>query len=132
MARIRGKDTKPELSVRRLLHGLGYRYRLHRRSLPGTPDLVFPRRRKVVLVHGCFWHWHEACRHAARLPKTRSTFWAAKLARNRARDAENARDLAELGWEAHVVWECEVKDREALAARLRAFLDGEPPAAPCC
>ena len=129
MARIRGKDTKPELLVRRLLHGLGYRYRLHRRALPGTPDLVFPGRRKVVLVHGCFWHRHEGCKHAAGLPRTRRDFWEAKFARNRERDIENARELAALGWAHHVVWECEAKDRGALTARLRAFLDGSPVAA---
>ena len=91
MSRVRGKDTKPELLVRRLVHGMGYRYRLHRRDLPGTPDLVFPGRRKVIFVHGCFWHRHPdpACK-LARLPKSRTDFWLPKLEGNRARDIENA------------------------------------------
>ena len=99
MSRIRAKDTKPEWRVRRLVHGMGYRYRLHRRSLPGTPDLVFPARRKVIFVHGCFWHWHPdpACRLAG-LPRSRLEFWAPKLERNQRRDVVNLAELSALGW----------------------------------
>ncbi len=124
MSRVRGKDTKPELLVRRLVHGMGYRYRLHRRDLPGTPDLVFPGRRKVIFVHGCFWHRHPdpACK-LARLPKSRTEFWLPKLEGNRARDIENAARLEGLGWEAMTIWECQLRDRDALEARVRRFLD---------
>jgi len=128
MARIRGKHTKPELVVRRLLHAMGYRFRLHRRDLPGTPDIVLVARRKVVLVHGCFWHRHAGCKHAAKVPRTRAAFWEGKFARNVARDAAKLEALAGLGWAALVLWECELRDREALASRLRAFL-GAPGAA---
>ncbi|MEQ8406419.1 MAG: very short patch repair endonuclease [Oceanicaulis sp.] len=121
MARVKGKDTKPELKVRRLAHALGYRFRLHRKDLPGTPDLAFPGRRKVIFVHGCFWHGH-ACARGARKPKTRADYWAAKIARNRARDAAAQAALSELGWDALVLWECELKDVDALAGRLRRFL----------
>ena len=105
MSRVRGKDTKPELIVRRLLHGLGYRYRLHARDLPGKPDIVFRGRRKAIYVHGCFWHRHPdpACK-LARLPKTRQDFWVPKLEGNRQRDIENQRRLTEMGWEVLVVW----------------------------
>ena len=122
MSRIRGKNTKPELVVRRLAHAMGYRFRLHRRDLPGSPDLVFPGRRKVVFVHGCFWHRHEGCRKTT-TPKTRAEFWAKKFARNVERDAENHAALKEKGWDHLVVWECETTDLDALALRLREFLD---------
>ena len=125
MSRIRAKDTKPEWRVRRLVHGMGYRYRLHRRSLPGTPDLVFPARRKVIFVHGCFWHWHPdpACRLAG-LPRSRLEFWAPKLERNQRRDVVNLAELSALGWDALVVWECGTRRRDepGLRDRLRAFL----------
>lgn len=123
MSRVRGKDTKPELVVRRLVHGLGYRFRLHRRDLPGSPDLVFPGRRKVIWVHGCFWHQHPDpnCK-LARMPKSRLEFWEAKLSANRERDAVKMTELTALGWDALVVWECEIKDRGVLAARLKEFL----------
>lgn len=126
MARIRGKDTKPEMVVRRLVHSMGYRYRLGGRGLPGRPDLVFPSRRAVILVHGCFWHRHDdpSCK-LARLPKSRLDFWQPKLEANRVRDARNERELAGLGWRILVVWECEVRDRERLCVRLRQFLDDE-------
>lgn len=123
MARIRKADTKPELVVRRLAHALGYRFRLHRRDLPGTPDLVFPRLRKVILVHGCFWHQHPGCR-LARLPKSRPEYWLPKLERNQTRDRDNAAALAAAGWHVAVIWECETKDRAALEARLTSFLGG--------
>lgn len=125
MARIRGRDTRPELVVRRLLHGLGYRYRLHSSDLPGKPDIVFGGRRKVVFVHGCFWHHHQ-CK-IGHVPKTRSDFWIAKFARNIQRDERNLLDLKRQGWDALVLWECEVHDRDTIRKRLVAFL-GEPAA----
>ena len=124
MALVRGKDTKPELLVRRLVHGLGYRYRLHRRDLPGTPDLVFPGRGKVIMVHGCFWHRHEGCA-LARLPKSRGDFWLPKLTTNAERDASNTRALRRLGWGVMTIWECQLRDTAALASRIRRFLDAQ-------
>ena len=123
MARIGSADTSPELTVRRLLHRLGYRFRLHRRSLPGTPDICFPGRRKAIFVHGCFWHRHEGCRRTT-TPRTRTSFWKDKFQKNVVRDRTNLRDLNQLGWSVMVVWECETADREELAARLAEFLDG--------
>ena len=127
MARVRGKDTGPELAVRRLLHAMGYRFRLHRRDLPGTPDIVLVARRKVVFVHGCFWHRHAGCK-AASTPHARRAFWEAKFARNIARDAAKAEALTAQGWDLLVLWECELKDREALTARLREYLGPPGPA----
>lgn len=121
MARVRGKDTGPELLVRRLLHALGYRYRVHAPGLPGRPDLAFTRRRAAVFVHGCFWHGHD-CPRGARVPKANADYWRAKLARNRARDAEVEAKLAAAGWRALTIWECELADRAALGARLGRFL----------
>lgn len=123
LAAVAGKHTTPERAVRRLLFGLGYRFRLHRRDLPGTPDIVFSGRRKIIEVRGCFWHRHPdpACRNAV-LPKVRAEWWAAKLARNVARDEQNMAALRAAGWSVLVVWECEVRDAAALAARLRSFL----------
>lgn len=121
MAGIRWRDTKPELAVRRAAHALGLRFRLHRRDLPGTPDLVFPGRRKVILVHGCFWHQHPGCKFAAQ-PKTRPDFWLPKLARNTERDADALRLLEEAGWKPLVIWECEARNRERLDAILSRFL----------
>lgn len=121
MARVRGKNTEPEMRGRRLLHALGYRFRLHRRDLPGSPDLVFPGRRAVVFVHGCFWHRHEGCRLAS-TPKSNEAFWQAKFGRNVERDARKKRELQALGWRVLVVWQCETTDAEALAARLQDFL----------
>ena len=120
MSRIRGKDTKPELFVRRVAYSLGYRYRLHGRDLPGTPDLVFRGRRKAIFVHGCFWHGH-GCRRSHE-PRTRSEYWSAKLSRNRARDKRQLDSLRKLGWSAIVIWECETADRDLVAARIREFL----------
>lgn len=115
MGRVRNKDTKPELVIRKLIHGLGYRYRLHSRKLPGRPDLVFAARKKVIFVHGCFWHRHgEAC-VLTRWPKSRLEFWRPKLQANHRRDGENQRTLATLGWRFLVVWECELSDKEAVA-----------------
>jgi DNA mismatch endonuclease (patch repair protein) len=128
MSRVRGKDTKPEMIVRRLLHGLGYRYRLHARDLPGKPDIVFRGRRKAIYVHGCFWHRHPipACK-LARLPKTRQDFWVPKLEGNRQRDIENQRRLTEMGWEVLVVWECGIGDRSTLEKRLIKFICASAP-----
>ena len=121
MSRIRGKDTKPERTVRSLVHALGFRFRLHRRDLPGAPDLVFPRLRKVIFVHGCFWHRHHKCRLAYR-PKTNAGFWDAKFEANVARDARALQALMTLGWEVEVVWECELVDVPALSGRVERFL----------
>lgn len=117
MSRVRGKDTKPELVVRRLLHSLGYRFRLHRRDLPGSPDIVFSLRRAVVFVHGCFWHRHESCRRTTD-PKTRPEFWQAKFDRNVQRDAENQALLEASGWKVAIVWECETTRPEIVCERL--------------
>lgn len=122
MARIRAKDTEPELLVRRLLHGMGYRFRLHRRDLPGTPDVVLPGRRAVIFVHGCFWHGHEGCRLATS-PATRREFWTTKIAANRGRDARAVRRLRRAGWSVAVVWECQTRRIDRLARRLHRFLD---------
>ncbi|WP_040650652.1 very short patch repair endonuclease [Roseovarius sp. 217] len=123
MSRVRGRDTKPEMLVRRLTHGMGYRYRLHRRGLPGSPDLVFPSRMKVIFVHGCFWHQHldPGCK-LARLPKSKLDFWGPKLETNRERDERNLVLLAELGWDVLVIWECQTKNREELQTRIGEFL----------
>ncbi|MEM5449096.1 very short patch repair endonuclease [Paraburkholderia guartelaensis] len=124
MALVRAKDTKPELLVRRLVHGMGYRYRLHRRDLPGTPDLVFPGRSKVIFIHGCFWHRHARCA-LARLPKSRGDFWLPKLTANAKRDARNMRALRQLGWSVLTIWECQLSDAAKLADRIRRFLDAQ-------
>lgn len=121
MSRIRGKDTKPELAVRHLAHGLGYRFRLYRRDLPGAPDLVFPRLGKVIFVHGCFWHRHPGCRFAYR-PKSNTGFWRAKFAGNVARDARALLELETLGWEAEVIWECELREPSRLSGRIASYL----------
>ncbi len=121
MARISGKDTSPEMTIRRLLHTMGYRYRLHARSLPGKPDLVFPSRRKAIFVHGCFWHRHQGCRYAYR-PKSRTDFWDRKFAQNVERDARNLRALADGGWQALVIWQCEIKDVPPVRDQLLGFL----------
>jgi len=123
MARVRGKDSKPEMLVRRLVHAMGFRYRLHDRRLPGSPDLVFPRLRKVIFVHGCFWHRHEDihCK-LARWPKSRLDFWRPKLQGNRERDLRHQAELEKLGWRIFVVWECRMRDKEQLENELREFL----------
>ena len=122
MRRIRSKDTKPEMAVRRLVHGMGYRYRLHRKDVPGRPDLVFLARRKVIFVHGCFWHQHPECREG-RPPRSNATYWLPKLERNKARDQAALEQLDLAGWEVLVVWECETKDTLALTEKLQAFLE---------
>ena len=124
MGRVKGRDTRPEMVVRRLLHSLGYRYRLHRKDLPGKPDIVFGKRRKVIFIHGCFWHRHPdpACR-LARLPKSRLEFWIPKLAANAERDERHQTALRQLGWQVLVVWECELRHSEQLENTLRRFLE---------
>ena len=117
MARVKGRDTGPERAVRRLLWSAGYRYRMNRRDLPGTPDIVLPGRKAAVFVHGCFWHGHD-CPRGARQPKANAEYWRAKIGRNVARDARNQADLTALGWRPLVVWECELKTPETLAHRL--------------
>ncbi len=123
MSRIRSKHTKPELIVRRMLHRMGYRYVLHDRRLPGTPDLAFPARRKVIFVHGCFWHGHDCGRGFK--PVTNAEFWRAKIERNQARDREARRELVRLGWESLTVFECALKPgaEACLAQRLTSFLE---------
>lgn len=122
MARVRAKDTGPEMLVRRLVYSMGYRYRLHDRSLPGTPDIVLRRARKVIFVHGCFWHRHARCA-LARLPKSRVKFWRPKLDSNRVRDRRNVARLRRAGWRVMVVWECELAKLASLTRRLGRFLD---------
>ena len=124
MRRIKSKNTKPEMVVRSLVHRLGYRYRLHRLDLPGKPDLVFSPRRKIIFVHGCFWHGHEDldCADGRRQPKSNLDYWLPKLARNKERDQVQAAEIETLGWAVMIVWECETRDRPGLTARLRAFL----------
>ncbi|WP_302062094.1 very short patch repair endonuclease [Agrobacterium salinitolerans] len=122
MRRIRSKDTAPEMAVRRLAHKLGYRYRLHGKSAPGKPDLVFAGRRKVIFVHGCYWHQHPGCPNG-RLAKTNGTYWLPKLERNLQRDAQAVAQLSALGWRSFVIWECETKDTSALTEKLKTFLD---------
>ena len=124
MGRVRHKDTKPEIIVRRLIHRMGYRYRLHRRDLPGTPDLTFGSRRKVIFVHGCFWHRHENC-PLARMPKSRIDFWKTKLEANRIRDMQTLAALREDGWDALVIWECQLADLKKLEHTIHQYLEGE-------
>jgi DNA mismatch endonuclease, patch repair protein len=121
MARIGPRNTAPEIAVRRILHRLGLRFRLHRRDLPGTPDIVLPRRRLALLVNGCFWHRHAGCAFAY-TPKTRVEFWTAKFERNVARDRKVRRELKDRGWRVHVIWECDTRDQAALERRLLAIL----------
>ncbi|MBC7167095.1 DNA mismatch endonuclease Vsr [Phenylobacterium sp.] len=121
MARVKGRDTAPEKTLRRLLTQLGARYRLHRKDLPGSPDIVLPGRRLVVFAHGCFWHGHD-CARGSRVPKANRDYWLAKVGRNRARDAAAREALEAAGWRVETVWECEMKDEAALKARLKALL----------
>lgn len=125
MARVRGKDTTPELVVRRTAHRLGYRFRLYRRDLPGKPDLAFAGRKAVIFVHGCFWHRHAGCRKAT-TPKTREAFWTEKFERNVDRDQKVLDELRALGWRVLTIWECETKTPDDIAKRLDDFLSGPP------
>ncbi|MDO8380085.1 very short patch repair endonuclease [Phenylobacterium sp.] len=121
MRAVKGKGTTPEMKVRRALTALGARYRLHRTDLPGKPDVVLPGRRLAIFVHGCFWHGHD-CARGARVPKANRDYWVAKVARNRARDAASRDALLALGWRVETIWECDLKDGEALTARLETLL----------
>jgi len=121
MRAIRSKDMLPELAVRSLVHKLGYRFRLHRKDLPGKPDLVFPSRHKVIFVHGCFWHSHQGCK-AAHVPKTNLDYWLPKLQRNQARDARNIAALSAHGWKSLISWECELKDTAGALRTVKRFL----------
>ena len=123
MRRVRSVDTKPEMTVRRLVHSMGFRYRLHREDLPGKPDLVFVSRRKVIFVHGCFWHGHSC--EAARLPASNVGYWSSKRNRNVARDRRNLRRINKAGWRALVIWECELHNSERTRRRIQAFLGAE-------
>lgn len=124
MRAIRSKGTKPELAVRHLVYAMGYRYRLHRHDLPGRPDMTFPGRRKIIFVHGCFWHQHPDpdCKLAHR-PRSNLDYWEPKLQRNQERDSEHQARLRALGWGALVIWECEVKKDQGLDKRIREFLE---------
>lgn len=122
MSMIRGKDSNPEMKLRRLVHGLGFRYRLHVKNLPGKPDLVFPAKHAVIFMHGCFWHRHEGCK-LARLPKSRLNFWRAKLEANRQRDLSHLQQLLELGWSVLVVWECQLGDTANASRIIQEFLN---------
>ncbi|MGF1543831.1 MAG: very short patch repair endonuclease [Parvularculaceae bacterium] len=124
MRAVRARDTGPEIALRRALFARGLRYRLHAARLPGKPDIVFPGRRAVVFVHGCFWHGHD-CPRGARTPKTNTDYWLAKIARNRARDDRRLNELAGLGWRVRVVWECEIKNVDAAADACASWLRGE-------
>jgi DNA mismatch endonuclease (patch repair protein) len=123
MRRVKGKDTSPEIKVRRLLTRLGARYRLHRKDLPGAPDIVLPGRRLALFVHGCFWHGHD-CARGARVPKQNQAYWLAKVGRNRERDTTSESALKAAGWRVETLWECELKDAAALEARLKGLLGG--------
>lgn len=121
MAAVKSRNTKPELSVRSLLHSLGYRFRLHRKDLVGQPDVVLPKYKTVLFVHGCFWHQHPHCKHAAR-PVSRQEYWDAKLNRNIERDKSQQAELQTLGWQVIVVWECEIRNADQLKQRFRHLL----------
>ncbi len=124
MALVRSKDTAPEMTVRRLVHSLGYRYRLHVKDLPGSPDIVFPARNRIVFVHGCFWHRHCNCPNS-RWPKSRLAFWGPKLEANRKRDRRNLATLRLMGWQCLVVWECQLKEKGKLTEKIRRFMESE-------
>jgi len=121
MRAVKSRDTGPELLVRRLIFGLGYRYRLHRKDLPGKPDIVFPARRAVIFVHGCFWHGHK-CKRGNRLPKTNVNYWKAKIKKNRIRDARHRRTLRSQNWKSLSLWECKLGNQTSLSRNIRNFL----------
>ena len=123
MRAVKGRNTTPEMIVRRLLHRMGYRYRLHRNGLPGKPDIVFGPRRKLIFVHGCFWHGHT-CKRGNRAPVANADYWRAKIARNAERYSYQLEKLSASGWTVFTLWECELKDEQILASRLKLFLDG--------
>jgi DNA mismatch endonuclease (patch repair protein) len=121
MARIRKTNTKPELAVRRIVHAMGFRYRLHVRNLPGNPDIVLPRHRKVIFVHGCFWHRHD-CPDGRKLPNSKPEYWGPKLERNRCRDEANVAQLGAMGWSLLTIWECDIRHLDALHRKIDDFL----------
>jgi DNA mismatch endonuclease (patch repair protein) len=121
MRMVKGADTGPELMVRRLAYRMGYRYRLHRKDLPGKPDMVFAGRRKIIFVHGCFWHGHE-CKRGKRVPEGNRDYWVKKIARNKERDEAAATALKTLGWEIRIFWECEIKEQDTVVRNIRSFL----------
>jgi DNA mismatch endonuclease (patch repair protein) len=121
MRAVGSRNTRPEIRVRQIAHSLGYRFRLHERDLPGSPDIAFPGRQKAIFVHGCFWHRHNGCPRAT-VPQSNPGFWRKKLRRNAARDAKQLAAIKKRGWRALVVWQCEIKDEKRLRARLRRFL----------
>lgn len=124
MRAIKSKDTKPEITVRSLVHRLGYRFRLHRKDILGTPDIAFPGRHKLIFIHGCFWHGHD-CKRGSRVPKENRNYWEKKIERNKRRDALNVDALEQLRWQILVIWECEIKDSQDLTRKLRDFLNCE-------
>ncbi len=121
MRAVKSRDTAPEMIVRRLVHSMGYRYRLHRKDLPGKPDLTFQSRRKVIFVHGCFWHGHE-CKRGARVPKTNREYWETKIAHNRERDIQHYEELNLVGWDVFVIWECQLKETDFLRKTIGDYL----------
>lgn len=125
MANIKNKDTKPEIIVRRLLWSLGFRYRLHRKDLPGKPDIVLPGHKKIIMVHGCFWHMHS-CKYGSVFPRTNADFWQAKRMANKIRDSENRAALERLGWEVLIIWECQTKNMAELSRKITRFLTPAP------
>lgn len=127
MRSVKRENTLPELAVRRMLHSMGYRYRLHRKDLPGSPDIVLPKYRTAIFVHGCFWHSHDGCRRAS-VPHTNTDYWIRKFESNKARDTRNVSDLRTLGWKVLTIWGCEVKNHDLLVERLKhAFSVNEHP-----
>lgn len=122
MRAVKSRDTAPEMTVRRLVYSMGYRYRLHRKDLPGKPDLAFQSRRKVIFIHGCFWHGHD-CKRGARVPKNNREYWETKIARNRERDNHHDEELRREGWRILIVWECQIEEQAALIERIRRFLE---------
>ena len=121
MSAIKSKNTKPEIKVRKVLHSMGYRFRLHSKDLPGSPDIVLPKYKTVIFVHGCFWHRHENCKYAS-TPKTRKEFWNKKFTENKKRDSEIQEKIKNIGWQSVVIWECEIKNKELLINRLQNIL----------
>ncbi|MBN1902753.1 DNA mismatch endonuclease Vsr [Candidatus Sumerlaeota bacterium] len=121
MQSVKSEDTKPEIKIRKLIFSLGYRYRLHRKDLPGKPDIVFPSRKKIIFVHGCFWHGHN-CRSGQNQPKTNQKYWKAKIRKNVKRDFKNIENLKQLGWNPLIIWECEIKDAKRIKKRIKIFL----------
>lgn len=129
MRSIKSTNTKPELTIRSLVHSLGFRFRLHRSDLPGRPDIALPRLHRVIFVNGCFWHGHR-CARGARVPKSNRSYWIAKICRNKERDRQSLANLKKLGWQSLVIWECQIKDRDKLVARILKFLTlSYPPSA---